>query len=286
MPIFISYSHEDKSFVDKFATQLVQNNIIVWMDRWELNIGDSIIDKVQDAVEGASALLVILSKNSVDSPWCKRELSAGLLRELEEKRVVVMPVLIEDCDIPLFARGKLYADFRKDFDDGLKTVLDGVAKVTNPNLSRAVKQEYHTDWSIDWGDIKGNIALILTFVEQAKDQPFTVLTQIEVMSSYSANKKYIQTSSAFGKEAAHLEIVAYLNEFLQKNSVKILLSSEREVTKLIKAKNSIADDEYILNIRSRRLGEDTGKDILVNITTLVSQSYNYMSDVLKKANRD
>ena len=284
MPIFISYSHEDKNFVDKFATQLVQNNIIVWMDRWELNIGDSIIDKVQDAVEGASALLVILSKNSVNSPWCKRELSAGLLRELEEKRVVVMPVLIEDCDIPLFARGKLYADFRKDFDDGLKTVLDGVAKVTNPNLNRAIKQEYHTDWSIDWGDINGNIALILTFVEQAKDQPFTVLTQIEVMSSYFANRKYIQTSSKHGEAVAHLEIMAYLNEFLQKNSVKILLSSEREVTKLVEVNNSMEDYEYILKIRSRRLGEDTGKNILVNISTLVSQSYNYMSDVLKKTN--
>ncbi|HCT8173680.1 hypothetical protein CHI96_00140 [Proteus mirabilis] len=284
MPIFISYSHEDRDFVDNFATQLVQNNIIVWMDRWELSIGDSIIDKVQDAVEGASALLVILSKNSVGSPWCKRELSAGLLRELEEKRVVVMPVLIEDCDIPLFARGKLYADFRKDFDDGLKTVLDGVAKVTNPNLNRAIKQEYHTDWSIDWGDIHGNITSILTFVEQAKDQPFTVLTQIEVISSYFANRKYIQTLSKLGEATAHLEIIAYLNEFLQKNNVKILLSSEREVTKIIKINNSMEDYEYILKIRSRRLGEDTGKDILVNIATLVSQSYNYMSDVLKKAN--
>ncbi|MBY7669057.1 toll/interleukin-1 receptor domain-containing protein [Vibrio anguillarum] len=46
MPIFISYSHENKDFVDKLAIQLVQNNVNVWMDRWELSIGDSIIDKV------------------------------------------------------------------------------------------------------------------------------------------------------------------------------------------------------------------------------------------------
>ena len=146
MPIFISYSHEDKEFVDKFAMQLVQQNINVWLDQWELSIGDSIGDKIQDAADGASALLVVLSNASVASEWCKRELSAGLLRELEEKGVVVMPVLLEDCKIPLFARGKFYADFRSNFDDGLKTVIEGIAKVTNPFLSRISHCDYHTDW--------------------------------------------------------------------------------------------------------------------------------------------
>ncbi|WP_154173251.1 toll/interleukin-1 receptor domain-containing protein [Vibrio metoecus] len=139
MPVFISYSHENKDFVDQLAIQLVQHNVNIWLDRWELSIGDSIIDKVQEAADGASALLVILSNASVASEWCKKELSAGLLRELEEKRVVIMPVLLEDCKIPLFARGKLYADFRTNFDDGLKTVLEGIAKVTNPFLSRKAR---------------------------------------------------------------------------------------------------------------------------------------------------
>jgi len=119
MPIFISYSHKDKKFVDKLAMQLVSRNVNVWLDRWELAVGDSIVDRVQDAVDGSSALLVILSKASTGSEWCKKELSAGLLRELEEKRVVVMPVMLEDCDVPVFARGKMFADFRTNFDDGL-----------------------------------------------------------------------------------------------------------------------------------------------------------------------
>lgn len=59
------------------------------MDRWELSLGEPLIDKVQSAVEGASALRVVLSKASVESEWCKKELIAGLFRELDEKRVVV-----------------------------------------------------------------------------------------------------------------------------------------------------------------------------------------------------
>lgn len=136
MPIFISYSHKDKEFVDCLATQLVRRNVNVWLDRWELSVGDSLVDRVQDAVDGASALLVILSNASVCSEWCKKELSAGLLRELEEKRVVVMPVMLEDCPVPVFARGKMFADFRTDFDAGLTAVVEGIAKVTTSSLGR------------------------------------------------------------------------------------------------------------------------------------------------------
>src|SRR6266481_551265 len=98
MPIFISYSHRDTEFVDRLSAQLVLHKARVWVDRWELNVGDSLIDRVQSALQTATALVVVLSKGSVESEWCRKEFSAGLLRELEERRVVVLPVLIEDCE--------------------------------------------------------------------------------------------------------------------------------------------------------------------------------------------
>lgn len=113
MAIFISYNQNDSDFVDKLAKNLVMRRHNVWVDRWELNIGDSLIDKIQGALTKSDAMLIILSKNSVASEWCKKELNSGLMRELEEKRVLVLPCVIDDCEIPLFLREKLYADFRK-----------------------------------------------------------------------------------------------------------------------------------------------------------------------------
>ena len=63
----------------------------VWLDRWELNVGDSIVERIQNALTESSAMLVILSKHSVESEWCKKELNAGIVRELDEKKVVVLP---------------------------------------------------------------------------------------------------------------------------------------------------------------------------------------------------
>ncbi|MGM7446898.1 toll/interleukin-1 receptor domain-containing protein [Idiomarina sp. ST20R2A10] len=285
MPIFISYSHEDKEFVDQLAVQLVHRNINIWLDRWELSIGESIIDKVQDAVDGASALLVILSKSSVVSEWCKKELSSGLLRELEEKRVVVMPVLLEDCDIPLFARGKLYADFRTNFDDGLKTVVEGIAKVTSPFLARAKEPEYHVDWSIDWGDVNGLFAIILNFVEQAQNQPYSCLTNIEILCSSIATKKYEKIKFALGEEHARAYIIQIINEYFEgRPDFRPLLVNEREKVEKVVIRGNDQGEEYSLRIGVRRLGENTGRDILVNTTSLISQSYAHMTAVLKKSN--
>src|SRR4051794_7534536 len=99
MSIFISYSRSDVGFVDWLAKRLVKRRHNIWMDRWELSIGDSLVSKIQSALTDSDAMLIVLSKNSVASEWCKRELNSGLLRELEEKRVLVLPCVIDECDI-------------------------------------------------------------------------------------------------------------------------------------------------------------------------------------------
>ena len=150
MTIFISYSREDSKFVDHLARKLVARRHHIWLDQWELSVGDSLIEKIQSALTGSGAILVILSKSSVSSEWCRKELSSGLIRELSEKRVVVLPCVIDDCEIPLFLRDKLYADFRKEPDEGFSQVDDALLRVTNLQQGRFERPDFHTDWAYDW----------------------------------------------------------------------------------------------------------------------------------------
>lgn len=283
MPIFISYSHNDKAFVDKLAIQLVRRNVNVWLDRWELSVGDSLIERVQEAVDGSSALLVVLSKASTASEWCKKELSAGLLRELEEKRVVVMPVMLEDCEVPIFARGKLFADFRTDFDVGLRAVVEGIAKVTNASLARFTEPTYHTDWSIDWGDVNGNLAIILNYVQIPIKQPYTCLTNIEILANPVATRVFHSNEKNKSVENAKLHVVEALNAHLSNlPELKPLLSNERENIHKLIVKGPSPQELYTVRIGVRRLGEDTGRDILVNTTGLLAETFKHMSAVLRE----
>jgi hypothetical protein len=53
-----------------------------------------------------------------------KELEIGLSRELQEKRVYVLPVLVDECEIPIFLRGKLYADLRTSPQEGIVNILN------------------------------------------------------------------------------------------------------------------------------------------------------------------
>ncbi|MHA1280467.1 MAG: toll/interleukin-1 receptor domain-containing protein [Candidatus Helarchaeota archaeon] len=265
MPVFISYSHQDSAFASELAAQLVKHRAKVWIDQWELHVGDSLIDRIQQAIQGASALIVILSKASINSEWCKKELSSGLLRELEEKRVVVLPALIEECEIPLFLRGKMYADFRTDFDKGLRATLETVSRVTSEGLGRYEEPEWTIDWAIDHGYIDSQFSMQITIVEQAKDQPYSVLTEIKINANDKATARYRR----FEEEGIDwIERAAVIHELaILANQIDLRLLLEDEFVKLkqIEMNDEKTESVFGILISARRLGQDTGRDILLNL---------------------
>jgi formylglycine-generating enzyme required for sulfatase activity len=110
--IFLSHSHADKPFVRKLASDLTHSGVKVWLDEAEILIGDSLIEKISTGIETTAFVGAVLSTNSAGSSWVKKELEIALNEEIDGKRRRVLPILIEDCEIPSFLKGKLYADFR------------------------------------------------------------------------------------------------------------------------------------------------------------------------------
>jgi len=109
--IFLSHSSRDKFFVRKLAERLKSVGIRVWLDEAEINIGDSLTEKIGHAITEMDFVGVVLSNNSVNSEWVQRELQIAIQRELATKRVVVLPLLLDPVEIPHFLKEKLYADF-------------------------------------------------------------------------------------------------------------------------------------------------------------------------------
>ena len=114
--VFMSHCSKDKNFARKLTNRLKEDCIKVWLDEAELNVGDSLLGKIGDAINSTDFLIVVLSNDSIKSTWVQNELKVALNREFEENRVVVLPILIEQVEIPPFLRDKLYADFIKQED--------------------------------------------------------------------------------------------------------------------------------------------------------------------------
>ena len=246
------------------AAQLVRHQARVWVDRWELNVGDSIVERVQSAIQEASALIVVLSKASVQSQWCKKELSAGLVRELEERRVVVLPVLVEDCDIPIFLRDKLYADFRTSFDEGLKVTLEAVAKVTSETLGRLGTRDHYVDWSIDWGLEDEQWVLRVTLVEAGVDAPYSILSEIVVRGNREATRRQEEYARRGLAGFGRIVVITAFAEMAARGKLFLALKDSFPQTTEATLHDHRTGIAYDMLISARRLGEDTGKDIVLD----------------------
>jgi TIR domain len=117
--IFLSHSSTDKPMVRKLAGDLLSWGIDVWLDEWKINPGDSIIQLVQRGVEESDFVGIWLTTNSIKSSWVEREWRTKLFQEIGLDRVSVIPLLYESVKLPLFLAEKKYADFRKNYIDGL-----------------------------------------------------------------------------------------------------------------------------------------------------------------------
>ncbi len=129
--IFLSHNSKDKPFVRKLADDLRKKGHYVWVDEAEIKVGDSLIGKIEEGIENTEYLGVVISNNSNKSEWVNREVRTALNQEIHNKKVKVLPILIEDAEIPAFLLDKKYADFTSDdnYENALQDILDRLSEL-------------------------------------------------------------------------------------------------------------------------------------------------------------
>jgi hypothetical protein len=113
----------------RLAASLRQAGVSVWLDAWELMPGDSVKERIAEATTSSDVLVVFLSRHSVNSPWLRRELTTAAASELRDRAVTLIPVLIEDCDIPPEFRGWRFVDLRGDLEGGTQRLVEQLTAV-------------------------------------------------------------------------------------------------------------------------------------------------------------
>ncbi|MFC6570248.1 toll/interleukin-1 receptor domain-containing protein [Pseudomonas brassicacearum] len=128
--VFLSHNHADKPFTRRLANDLRQAGHSVWIDEAEINIGDSLIGKIREGLDEVDFVAAVLSEHSIGSVWVQRELEIASNREIEERRVVVLPLLVQKVALPGFLKGKFYADFTD--PSSYKPMLDLLLRALGP----------------------------------------------------------------------------------------------------------------------------------------------------------
>jgi TIR domain-containing protein len=144
---FISYSTGDQKFAGLLHSQLQAKGVRVWLSTQDLKIGDRLRTKIDEAIRIHDKLLVVLSKNSVMSPWVESEVEAALEEERKHKRTVLFPIRLDDEVMDSteawaaeIRRLRYIGDFRRwkdhdTFQEGLTRLLRDLEGVKKPSLT-------------------------------------------------------------------------------------------------------------------------------------------------------
>jgi hypothetical protein len=121
---FISHSSSDKQTAIQLAHGLRQRDIAVWIDHEQIRFGDSVPGKIAEGLKQCDAILVLISTSFMASSWCRSEYEPLLTREINEGRTVVIPLRLDDGEVPVLLAAKRYADVRAGITE---TILDELA---------------------------------------------------------------------------------------------------------------------------------------------------------------
>ncbi len=68
-----------------------------WFAPEDLKIGDEIRPRIDEAIRIHDKLLILLSENSVGSPWVKKEVETAFEKERKQGRTVLFPIRLDDA---------------------------------------------------------------------------------------------------------------------------------------------------------------------------------------------
>jgi TIR domain-containing protein len=79
----------------------------------------------------ADYLIVVISTHSLKSRWVREELGTVLFDQVTEGKIKVLPLLLDDSELPKLLRKRKYANFRQDYWKGFDEILSTIFPLPN-----------------------------------------------------------------------------------------------------------------------------------------------------------
>jgi uncharacterized protein YjbI with pentapeptide repeats len=90
---FISYSSKDQKFADRLHADLQNKGVRCWFAPHDMPIGAKTWDAIDEAIRLRDKVLLILSKNAIESDWIEDEVTKAFAEERTQKQLVLFPIL-------------------------------------------------------------------------------------------------------------------------------------------------------------------------------------------------
>lgn len=221
--VVCSYSHEDENYCTKLVKHLKimesEGLINTWHDR-KIEPGQVLEEEIEEAFSSADIILLLISSDFFNSDYCCKTEMPKALKRHEERKSIVIPVILRSCDwkespirtlLAVPTDGKPLSQF-SNIDDGLLQVVDAVKKARTVLLQ----------WNKESGKrITSSSNNTNSKVKSSLNSPNTFITR-------SKNLEIRKNFTDRDYELALKECIRFLGEFFT-NSLAELSNSNGEI---------------------------------------------------------
>jgi TIR domain len=262
---FLSHAHSDKAIVDHLYAWLSETaEIPIWYDAHNLPASATIATELADAISQCRSMLIVLSKQSVTSGWVAEEYNAAIGQRTQYKEYRIIPVLIEECEIPGFLRATKWIEMRDESLD-LRTANELVTGLYYDDKALKLENTWDIYISRSWGSSEAQIP---DYVCKKLDETgFRLIGESEDQGRYDAERVKSTISSCGG-------LVAILPDRGQGRTSKYILQE-------IETAHTLGLPCLIVAEPTVELPEDLAKTALRMTIDDVGNSSHVETDLLK-----
>lgn len=220
LKVFISHASEDNVAAKRLAKRLKEDGFDPWLDLERLLPGQDWNLEIEQAIRGSDATLLCFSDVSVKKEgYIQREYKRAM-KYFEEKpmgTIFVIPIRLDDCEMPHFIRDLQWVDYPKDYDRLVKALEirlgdNLVAKKSKPKKDVVKKKN--------------------SAPRKAGGTVFNIQGDIKIGRDFvSGNQVNYITNTAVNKSISPAEFLAELQKLISEIQV---LKSQPEVESTIK----------------------------------------------------
>jgi TIR domain len=108
--LFVSYTAQDKEWAEWLAYRIEDGGLYrALLQEWDFVPGENYVQRMNDAVQTSLLVVLVMSEAYFRSACCRDEWTAALVGD-RTGGGRILPVRVEDCEIPALLRPRVYVD--------------------------------------------------------------------------------------------------------------------------------------------------------------------------------
>jgi TIR domain/Restriction endonuclease len=139
--VFVSYASPDIAAAKLLVDGLRSRGLNVWLDVYEIQPGENIAESIRKAVSASSYLLLLCSSHSDQSLWFDDTVKS-VLKEAQSRGVTVLPVLLEDCEVPRSLSMYQWFDMRSGISENLGRLAEALQSTPTIDFEKLSPQNF------------------------------------------------------------------------------------------------------------------------------------------------